>query len=114
MNNFNFTAVEGNLTRDPELKTIAGDFALCKFTIGSNRSYTKKNGEVVKESSFFDITTWAKLAETCAKYLKKGSRVLVSGNLRKDTWKDKDGTMKNNVYVEGKSVNFLSPANSPA
>ncbi len=108
MNNFNVSVIEGFLAKDPVLETVGGKHPLCKFTIGLNRSYTKKDGERVEESGFFDVTTWYKLAEVCSKYLKKGSRVLVSGNLRRDTWKDKEGKFQSRVYVEGKEVNFLS------
>lgn len=108
MNNFNFSVIEGYLAKDPVFETVGGKHALCKFTVGSNRSYTNKAGEKVEESSFFDVTTWYKLAEVCSKYLHKGSRVLVSGNLRRDTWKDKDERYQSRVYLEGREVNFLT------
>ncbi len=110
MNHFNLSVVEGHLAKDPTLETVSGKHPLCKFTVGTNRSYTKKNGEKVEEVAFFDITTWYKLAETCSKYLKKGSRVLISGNLKQDTWKDKEGKFHSKVYLEGKEINFLPSA----
>ena len=111
MNNFNFSVLEGNLVRDPQLSYVGGGRALCTFTIGSNRSYTKKNGEKVSEAHFFDITTWSKLGELCNTYLKKGSRVLVSGVLKKSSWKNDQGQSRSKIYLEGRDVNFLSPAN---
>jgi len=110
MNNFNFTVLEGNLVRDPEVKTI-GDKTLCKLVIASNRQYTKKDGTKVDEANFFDVAMWGKLGETCSKYLKKGSRVLVSGNLCKDIWKTAEGETKSNTYINAKEVNFLNGGN---
>jgi len=107
MNNFNFSAVEGNLVRDPELKETKNGKSLCKFTLGNSYSYTSRDGEQVEKANYFDITTWSKLAETCAKYLKKGSRVLVSGSLRKDVWKDNDGNYRSNIYIDSRNINFL-------
>ena len=109
MNNFNFSIIEGNLVKDPELKTISDKATICKFTVGLNRSYTNKNGELVEQADFFDVNTWNNTAKNCAKYLTKGSKVLVSGNLRKDVWKDKEGEYRSRVYIDGRSVNFLSP-----
>jgi len=109
MNNFNFTALEGNLVKDPEVSTSKNGSAYCNFTIGSNRSYKNKEGEQVDEASFFDVTTWTKLAEICGKYLKKGSRVLVAGTLQKNTWRDANDKYQSRVYLKGREVNFLSP-----
>jgi len=109
MNNFNFSILEGNLVKDPEYREVGDGVSLCKFSIGSNRAFKKKNGEVEEQSNFFEITTWAKLAEVCHRYLKKGSRVLVSGLLKQDRWQSDEGENRTKVYLEGREVNFLSP-----
>ncbi|MBN8218600.1 MAG: single-stranded DNA-binding protein [Spirochaetes bacterium] len=109
MNNFNQAVLEGFLTADPETKMLDGKTPVCNFTIGSNRSYTRKDGERVEEAAFFDITTWNTLAENCGKFLKKGARVLVGGTLRRDVWKSKEGEPRSKVYVEGRNVEFLTP-----
>jgi single-strand DNA-binding protein len=107
MNHFNLSVIEGHLARDPVLETVSGKYPLCKFTVGTNRSFTKRNGEKVEDVGFFDVTAWSRLGETCAKYLKKGSRVLISGNLKQDSWKDKEGKTRTRVYVDCKEINFL-------
>ena len=109
MNNFNFSVLEGNLVGDPKISQLNNGISLCTFTIGSNRTYIKKNGEKVEEAHFFDITTWSRLGEICNKYLKKGSRVLVSGMLKKSSWKNTQGEVRTRTYLEGRDVNFLSP-----
>jgi single-stranded DNA-binding protein len=93
MSNFNFSVLEGNLLRDPEYSK-SSDGSVCKFIISSIR---KIKGQEQK-TSFFDITTYGKLAESCNK-LRKGARVLVSGILCND---------KNKLNIESREVNILS------
>ncbi len=108
MNNYNLTIVEGFLVKDPEYTKLKSNIPLCKFTIGNNQTFVKKNGEKVKRSNFFEITTWMRMAENCSKFLKKGSRIIVSGSLKKETWKDKEGKHKQKVVIEGQKINFLN------
>ena len=70
----------GNLTRDPELTTTATGVSLCRFSIAVNRAYANQNGE--READFFNIVTWRGLAENCSKYLSKGRKVAVVGNIQ--------------------------------
>jgi len=109
MNNFNFTMLEGNLVNDPVLQKYANGSYQCAFNIGTNRQYTSTDGTKHDETSFFEVTCYDKLAETCAKYLKKGKRVLVSGMLRKLEYRTESGGKRSRVYLEGREVNFLSP-----
>lgn len=108
MNNFNFAAIEGNLVKAPEIRTINGGSRFCMFTVGCNHSYPGKDGKSVDSASFLDVKVWNSLADTCAKYLGKGSRVLVSGKLRKDTWRNADGEYRSATYILGEEVKFLS------
>ena len=80
LNNLNSVLIEGNLVRDPELKYSPKGAAVCSFALASNR-YFKQDEETQKEVSFFDVTTWARLAEVCGEYLKKGRGVRVVGRL---------------------------------
>jgi len=95
MSDFNFSVIEGHLKADPAFKD-----GKCRMLVLSNRAYTNKAGNKITEVTTFDIITTGRLAETCNKYLKKNSRVLVSGRLSK---------ADNYVYIVGKEVNFLSP-----
>lgn len=70
MNNLNSVLIEGNLTRDPELKYTPKGSAVCSFVLASNR-YFKQDGEMQKEVAFFDVATWSRLAEVCGEYLEK-------------------------------------------
>jgi len=90
MNNFNFVIIEGNLVSDPTY-----DNGEVKFSVVSNRDIIK-DGETISNPLTVNIKVYSKLGEVCFKYLKQGSKVLVSGNLCND-------------YILGKEVNFLTP-----
>ena len=105
MNNLNSILLEGNLVRDPELSYTPNGAPVCKFSIGSNRYY-KQDDELQQEVSFFDITTWSRLAEVCNEYLKKGRGVRVIGRLKQDRWADGDGKGRSKVYVVAEHVEF--------
>ncbi len=105
MNNLNSILVEGNLVRDPELSYTPKAIAVCKFSVGCNRSW-KQDDEVQKEVSFFDITAWNRLAETCGEYLKKGRGVRVVGRLKQDRWTDQEGKQHSRVLIIAEHVEF--------
>ena len=63
----------GNLTKDPELNTTTNNISVCKFTLAVNREYTNSDGS--RDCDFIPIVTWRNIAENCATYLNKGSKV---------------------------------------
>jgi single-strand DNA-binding protein len=93
----------GNLTRDPEAKTISSGMLIVNFPIAVDR--IKKDA---KEVDFFDVTVFGKLAENCNKYLTKGKKVCIDGNLRQDRWTDPDGNKKSKIGIIANNVQFLS------
>lgn len=101
----NSVNIMGNLTRDPELKYTNSGRSVCNMSIANNRVYTK-NGEKVTEVSYFDIEIWGVVAENCAKYLTKGSGVIVEGRLKQDRW-EKDGKTQSRVRIAANSVHFM-------
>ena len=105
MDNLNQILIEGNLTRDPEMKYTVKGTPLCTFSIASNRNY-KKGDEYEKEVSYFDITTWTKLAESCAAELKKGRGVRVIGRLKQDRWTDSEGKVHSKIFIIADHVIF--------
>jgi len=110
MRNFNLAVIEGRLVGDPELRYTQNGTALCRFSIANNHDYYKDN-ELQKEVSFVDVTTWAKLAEQCNEYLKKGSRIIVNGRLRQNRWQDDDGGNHSKISIVGNQVQFLDLKN---
>ncbi|MBN1697364.1 MAG: single-stranded DNA-binding protein [Spirochaetales bacterium] len=105
MNNLNSILLEGNLVKDPELNRTPKGTSVCKFAIASNRFF-KMEDELQKEVSFFDITTWSRLAEVCGEYLKKGRGVRIVGRLKQDRWTGNDGKVKSKVHIIAEHVEF--------
>ena len=105
MNSLNSILIEGNLTRDPELKSTPKGTSVCSFSVASNRFY-KQDQEYQKEVSFFDVETWAKLAESCAEYLEKCRGVRVVGRLKQDRWQDQEGNPRSKVIIVAEHVEF--------
>src|SRR5208283_822542 len=101
----NSVNIMGNLTRDPEIKYVSSGKAVCSLSIANNRVYTK-NGEKVTEVSYFDVEVWGAAAENCAKYLLKGSGIIVEGRLRQDRW-EKDGKTQSRVRITANAIHFL-------
>lgn len=96
----------GNLTRDPELKTIPSGQSVCSFAIAVNRSWQNANGETQDSVDYFDIVAWGKLAELVEQYLQKGRKCLVVGRLQNQTW-EQDGQKRKRTEVVANDVTFL-------
>ncbi len=105
----------GNLGRDPEMRYTPSGQAVTNFSVATSRQYTGSDGQQVKETIWFRVSTWGKSAETCNQYLKKGSKVLVEGRLIPDTntgsprvFTRQDGTSGSSYEVNASTVRFLS------
>ena len=96
----------GNLTRDPELSQLPSGVSVCKFGLAVNRNFTNSSGE--REVDFFNITAWRGLGENCAKYLSKGRKVSVVGNIQVRNYEDKDGNERTAVDIVAEDIEFLS------
>lgn len=102
----------GNLTRDPELSETPSGVAVCRFSIAVSREYANADGN--RETDFFNITVWRGRAENCGKYLKKGNKVAIVGNLQNRSYEDKDGIKRNVTDIIASEVEFLTPKSSEA
>lgn len=101
----NAVNIMGNLTKDPEIKSTPSGKSVCSMSIANNRIYSKNNQKVT-EVSFFDVEVWGAVAENCAKYLKKGSGIIVEGRLRQDRW-EKDGKTQSRIRISANNVHFM-------
>lgn len=97
----------GNLTRDPELRYLPSEQPVTSFSIAVNRTYNSQTGEKKEEVSYVRIVVWARLAEICNEYLKKGSPVFVEGRLQSRSWEAQDGTKRSAIEVVAQNVQFL-------
>jgi len=94
MRSVNKVILIGNLTRKPELKTTASGQAIVTFGIATNRQWTTSSSEKRTSAEFHECVAWAKLAEICNTYLKKGMLVYVEGYLKTRSWDMDDGTRR--------------------
>jgi len=105
MNNLNSILIEGNMVRDPQYSTTSRGTPVCNFRLASNRFLRQDNG-YEKEVSFFDVETWAKLADTCNNLGKKGRGVRVVGRLKEDRWTGNDGKPHSRISIVAEHVEF--------
>jgi single-stranded DNA-binding protein len=101
---FNKVILIGNLTRDVELRYSSAGLAIASTAIAVTRRFSGANGEKQEETCFVDITFFGKYAEVANQYLHKGSKVMIEGRLRLDSWQDKNtgqSRQKHSVIVEG-------------
>ncbi|MDR0374320.1 MAG: single-stranded DNA-binding protein [Treponema sp.] len=105
MNNLNSVLIEGNLVRDPLLKSTAKGTSVCTFSLASNRFY-KQDNMLEKEVSFFDVESWSKLAENCYNLGRRGRGVRVVGRLKQDRWNGPDGKSHSKVSIIAEHVEF--------
>ena len=95
MNNLSNTVqLIGFLGEAPKTTTFENGNAVCNFTIATNEKYKNKEGELITDTEWHRISAWGKQAETCQKYLKKGSRLAVNGKLTTRNYDDKDGNKR--------------------
>lgn len=97
----------GNLTHDPEVRSTPNGVTVCTFTIAVNRRFAQQGGERVTD--FFRINAWRQLGENCARYLAKGRKVAVIGELQARTYEGKDGATRMSLDVSADEVEFLTP-----
>lgn len=102
----NKLTIIGNLTRDPELRTVGSGISVCDFTVAVNR---RRTGEGQQEADFFRVTAWRQLGETCAKYLAKGRKVCVVGPVSVRTYQTQQGETRAQLEVTADDIEFLSP-----
>jgi single-strand DNA-binding protein len=105
MNNLNSLLLEGNLVRDPLIRSTPKGTAVCNFTIASNRFFRQDAG-LEKETGFFDVETWGKLAEICDAKGQKGIGVRIVGRLKQDRWENSEGENRSRIVIVAEHVEF--------
>ncbi len=103
----NIVCIDGNLTKDVVTKFTQSDLCIADLSIAVN----SKRGEN-EEVSFFDIVAFGKTAEACGKYLAKGRRVLVTGELKQERWQNDQGQNRSKVVIKAIKVDFVGGKNN--
>lgn len=99
----------GNLGRDPERNSASDGTPITKFSLAVNSTYKTKSGEKKEETEWFTIVAWRQLAETCERYLHKGSRVYIEGRLSQRKYTDREGIQRIAVDVIANDMKMLDP-----
>lgn len=107
MPDINAVMVTGNLTKDPVLRNTSNGTPVANFYIASNRRFRDNAGQWREDVCYVGVVAWYKLAESCSEYLRKGSAVLVEGELQSRSLRSSDGVSRNVVEVKAKRIQFL-------
>ena len=105
MNNLNSVLIEGNMVRDPLIRSTQKGTSVCNFTIASNRFY-RQDSNLEKEVGFFDVEAWGRLAQACTDKGRKGKGVRVVGRLKQDRWTGNDGKNHSKVAIVAEHVEY--------
>jgi len=106
--NINRVIITGNLTSDPELRSLPSGTSVCKMRVAVNtRRKDGQSGEWRDFPNYFDVTVWGAQGENCARYLSKGRGVGIDGRLEWREWQDKEGNKRQSIDIIADSVQFL-------
>jgi single-strand DNA-binding protein len=108
MPDINSVIIVGNLIKDPTFRTTTTGVPVANFTIASNRKFKDNSGLIKEDVCFIGVVAWYKLAESCYENLRKGSAVLVEGELQSRSWKTEDGFNRSTVEIKARRIQFLN------
>ncbi len=108
MPELNYVLIVGNLTKDPVYRTTSNNTPVVNFSIASNRRYKDRTNAWQEDVCYIGIVAWNKLAESCHLRLKKGSAVLVEGEMQSRNWKTEDGGYRSILEVKARRIQFLN------
>jgi single-strand DNA-binding protein len=105
--NINRVVMTGNLTRDPELRSLPSGMSVCKLRIASNTRRKGASGEWEDKANYFDVTVWGAQGENCARFLSKGRPVAIDGRLEWREWETPEGHKRQAIDIIADAVQFL-------
>ena len=106
--NINRVVLTGNLTRDPELRSLPSGMSVCSLRVACNtRRKNNATGEWEDKPNFFDVTVWGAQGENCARFLAKGRPVALDGRLEWREWQDREGNNRQSIEIVADAVQFL-------
>lgn len=112
MATMNVVMLMGNLTRDPEIRSLPSGTAVADLRLAVSEEYKDRDGVDQKKVCYVDVTAWDKQAEFCRQFLHKGDPVLVEGKLDYHEWQTDQGEKRNKLRVRAARVSGLLPAGS--
>jgi single-strand DNA-binding protein len=107
MPNLNKVLITGNLVDDPRVSILESGVHVARMRIASNQSYKGRDGEWHQKTCYVDVVAWRRTAELASEYLRKGSPVLVEGELESSSWQAQDGTQRSKLEIVARRLQFL-------
>ncbi|MBI5306253.1 single-stranded DNA-binding protein [Candidatus Wolfebacteria bacterium] len=104
--NLNKVFIIGNLTRDPELRSLPSGIPVVSFGVATNRVWKNQQGEKQEEAQFHNIVVFGKQAEIANQYLAKGRMAMIEGRLRTSNWEAQDGTKRSRTEIIAERIQF--------
>lgn len=107
MTNINTVVIGGHLTKDPEVKKFESGKVVCNISMANNQRYKDGTGNWKEETHYIDVAAWNRIAESCGKFLKKGSAILVEGVLKQRRWETPQKEKRSVIEIMATRVHFL-------
>ncbi len=101
----------GNVGRDPDIRHLANNSMVARFSLATTEKFKTKNGEIQEQTEWHTIVCWKSLAELCEKYVRKGSKLYIEGRIRTNSWIDKTSQEKrSSIEIFTDNIIFLERA----
>lgn len=110
--NLNKAMIIGNVTRDPESRNTPDGTPVTSFSVATNLRWTNKSGQKQDRAEYHNVVAWRKLADICAQYLKKGSKVYIEGRIQTRSWDDQQGQKHWRTEIIAENMIMLDKANT--
>jgi single-strand DNA-binding protein len=103
----NKVIIVGNVGRDPEVRYTQSGRAVASFSVATSERFQDKDGQTQERTEWHRVVAWARLAEICGEYLRKGKQVYIEGRLQTRDWEDKDGHKRYTTEVIAQTMQML-------
>ncbi|MDB5036425.1 MAG: ssb [Chlorobi bacterium] len=113
MPELNSVLIAGNLTKDPVIRQTRNGTPVANFSIASNRKFRDGDNQWQEDVCYVGVVAWNRLAESCVDKLRKGSAVLVEGELQSRTWQTEEGSTRSTVEIKARRIQFLNKRRVP-
>ena len=112
MFSLNRAQIIGNLTRDPEVRSLPSGQSVVNFAVATNRRWKDKDGNFKEDTQYHEVSVWGRLGELASQMLSKGKKVYVEGRLSTNSWEGNDGVKRQRTEITAESFIPLSPKDS--
>lgn len=109
MFSLNRAQIIGNLTRDPEVRSLPSGQSVANFAVATNRRWKDKDGNYKEDTQYHEVSVWGRLGELASQMLSKGKKVYVEGRLSTSSWEGNDGAKRQRTEIVADNFIPLSP-----